>query len=191
MSDPLLGDFTFGQAAEVIKESAHRSGRRNKHELTLVTIQIEKKEGGYLGRIMAGRGGLFNKSKKEFSSQSLDELLARLSHAARIGYGIIPPGTPFTPTYPRMGQPIQQYAPAPTIPTIVPVVPGVTGSKQCTKCGAYSPEQAKFCLNCSAKFETPPPPQPPANSAAKFCFECGAKVAGSGKFCISCGAKLA
>jgi ribosomal protein L40E len=209
LSDPLFGDFGYSRDAEIIKNSL-KNGKKKKHELILTTIQIEKKEGGWLGRIMAGKGGLFNKSKMEFTYPSLDQLFARLAHAAKVGYGVIPRGAPFSdsryprqsaefqqpyqPQFPQPYQPPSPYvppapyiAPPQHVPSTPPASPPITNSKQCPQCKAYSPEQAKYCLNCGAKFEETPPPAP---SSKKFCPNCGAQIVGSGKFCVSCGTKL-
>ena len=58
-----------------------------------------------------------------------------------------------------------------------------SAENKCAKCGATLPENAKFCLECGSKVESPEP-------SVVVCPKCGAKVAG-GKFCLNCGAPLA
>jgi class 3 adenylate cyclase/tetratricopeptide (TPR) repeat protein len=47
----------------------------------------------------------------------------------------------------------------------------------CERCGASNPEDARFCVECGARF-------------GSTCPSCGAELTGSARFCPSCGAQI-
>ena len=57
---------------------------------------------------------------------------------------------------------------------------------QCPNCGAANDPGTKFCRECGAKLETPPPAEP----QKRFCPSCGKEVAPGIKFCPECGQKM-
>ena len=61
--------------------------------------------------------------------------------------------------------------------------PGIVA---CPNCGAANDPGTKFCRECGAKLEAPPPAEP----QKRFCPSCGKEVAPGIKFCPECGQKM-
>jgi membrane protease subunit (stomatin/prohibitin family) len=90
-------------------------------------------------------------------------------------------------------------APAPSAdikaPAAVPA-PSADGAV-CPSCGKANPAATKFCQECGAKIEAPPPPAasteappPPAPPAERACPACGATVPAANIFCGGCGHRM-
>jgi ribosomal protein L32 len=209
-NDPLGAEFA--RDTGVIREAMlSQSGKKNK-ELTLITITLKRTEGGFLGTIMAGKGGLFNKSKKEFSNTSLDILMRDLAVAAKKGFGLTQRGTGYgysQPSQPRYSEPQRQreargeYGEDPyaeimrrldaienkrTQPQsqrerrVEPVSQPVEEVTKCAKCGTEV-SWMKFCPDCGIQAPAKPKPK------TAFCGNCGTASTGS-RFCTTCGTKF-
>ncbi|MCL4325454.1 MAG: SPFH domain-containing protein [Candidatus Thermoplasmatota archaeon] len=61
-------------------------------------------------------------------------------------------------------------------------VPGSMPGSPCSKCGTMIPQGYKFCPNCGAPVNLPPPVQQHA------CVKCNAQIPSGTRFCPSCGA---
>lgn len=107
---------------------------------------------------------------------------------------------------PQLGEMLKGFSSPSSAPTSAEAVE--KKSVKCAKCGADLPENAKFCLECGEKVQSPIPDglivcPKCGNTVAKgkFCPECGHKfisacpkcateVAPGAKFCPECGEKL-
>ena len=185
--DPLLSGF--GNNAQVINNAIQPSGRA-KGELSLVTLQIERTDGGWNGSITAGKKGLFNKGNtKNFNNNSFEVLTSDMIFAAKKGFKLVPPGAQNTQRgqvpsrgyeqtqQPQYQQPQQYPAPPP------PQQPVYTAQQQ--QVYQYQPVPPQY----QPVVPTPPAQVVPVVQAPRICKSCGSTVPQNQVFCGGCGQK--